>query len=127
MHRPHALTIGLALTALLATSAAARQTKPHDNHKDAAPPAGMGMHGMMPGCEGHATLKTDVTDSLAKVRAARTAGDPAAVTAALAGAERTLAAVQTHFGTCEAKMDKMGKMNKMKGGTPAPKADEHTH
>lgn len=124
MHRPHALTIGLALAALLATSAAARQTKPHDNHKDAAPPAGMGMHGMMPGCGGHATLKTSVVDSLAKVRKARTAKDPAAATAALANAEQTLVAVQAHFDTCEAKM---GKMDKMKGGTPAPKADEHTH
>ncbi len=127
MRRPHELTIGLALAALLATSAAARQAKPHD-HKDAAPPAGMGMHGMMmPGCEGHATLKTTVVDSLAKVRKARAEKDPAAATAALANAEETLVAVQAHFDTCEGRMEKMGKMDKMKGGTPAPKADEHKH
>ncbi|MGE3404307.1 MAG: hypothetical protein AB7K63_17080 [Vicinamibacterales bacterium] len=62
----------------------------------------------------------------AKVREARTAGTPAAATAALADAERALAAVQAHFNTCEAGMEKM--KEKMQGGAAtAPKADEHKH
>lgn len=127
MRRFQVATIGLGLAGLLAASAAAQQTQPPGDSKPAAPPARMGMPGMMAACADHATLKTDVADSLARVRAARTAADQAAVTAALVGAERTLAAVQTHFGTCEAKMEHMGKMDKMKGGTPAPKTDEHKH
>jgi len=121
MRRLHTLVMGLGLAGLLATSAVARQTPPSEGGQTASPPGRMGMHGMMAGCQDHAKLKADVTASLAKVREARTKADATVVTAALANAEQTLAAVQAHFTTCGAMMEKM------KGGTPAPRADEHKH
>jgi hypothetical protein len=124
MRRLHVLALGLPLAALLAAPAIAQQPKPDNQGANAAPHAGGGMHGMMASCgaegKGHASLKADVVKSLARVREAK-AGNAAAATAALADAERTLAAVEAHFTTCDSMMEKM------KGGAATLKADEHKH
>ncbi|MGE0444096.1 MAG: hypothetical protein AB7P99_02630 [Vicinamibacterales bacterium] len=130
MRRLRTLTIGLGLAGLLVAPAAAQQTAPPEGGRSATQPHRMGAPGMMmAACEDHTKLKTDVADGLARVRQARTAGNPATATAALADAERALAAVQAHFSTCEAGMDAMKEKmkDKTKGTATAPKADDHKH
>lgn len=120
MRRFTTLAAALGLLALLAGSAAAQQpSAPGDDKAAARPTMGMAaMHGMMAVCQDHRALTTDVATALAKVREAQASTDPVVIKSALGDADRTLVALQAHFGKCAMMMEKM------KGNAPAAAADE---
>ncbi len=118
---------GLGLVALLVTFASAQQPPASPDGKATPPARMMGMHGMMAKCQDHADLKASVASALAKVREAQVSTDPVAVKAALGDADRTLAAVQDHFGKCAAMMEKMKGGASEPPAAPATPPDEHKH